>query len=47
VFSEGGNRTRLVWINDFLPNQFAELISGNMDKAVVAIKQTLEASAGY
>jgi hypothetical protein len=47
VFSEGENRTRLVWINDFLPNEFAELIRANMDKAVVVMKQTLEASAGH
>jgi hypothetical protein len=39
--------TRLVWINDFLPNQFAELIRANMDKAVVAMKQTLKASVGH
>jgi carbon monoxide dehydrogenase subunit G len=45
VFSEGGNRSRLVWINDFLPNEFADLIRANMDKAVVVMKQTLEASA--
>ena len=47
VFSEGENRTRLVWINDFLPNYFAALIRGNMDKAVVVMKPTLEASAGH
>jgi carbon monoxide dehydrogenase subunit G len=45
VFAEGENRTRLVWINDFLPNEFAELISANMDKAVGVMKETLEASA--
>jgi hypothetical protein len=47
VFSEGENCTRLVWINDFLPNQFAELIRANMDKAVVAMKRALEASVGH
>jgi carbon monoxide dehydrogenase subunit G len=47
VFPEGENRTRLVWINDFLPNQFAELIRANMDKAVVVMKQTLEASVAH
>ena len=47
VFSEAENRTRLVWINDFLPNEFAELIRVNMDKAVVVMKQTLEASTGH
>jgi hypothetical protein len=47
VFSEGENRTRLVWINDFLPNEFAELIGANMDKAGFVMKQALEASAGH
>jgi carbon monoxide dehydrogenase subunit G len=47
VFSAGKNRTRLVWINDFLPNEFADLISANMDKAVIVMKDTLEASAGH
>jgi hypothetical protein len=47
VFSEGENRTRLVWINDFLPNEFAELIRANMDQAVVVMKQTLEASTPH
>jgi carbon monoxide dehydrogenase subunit G len=47
VFSEGETRTRLVWINDFLPNEFAGLIRANMDKAVIVMKQTLEASAGH
>ena len=46
VFSEDGNRTRLVWINDFLPNEFTELIRANMDRAVVVMKQTLESFAG-
>jgi hypothetical protein len=46
VFAQGENRCRLVWINDFLPNEFAELISANMDKAAVVMKQMLEASAG-
>jgi carbon monoxide dehydrogenase subunit G len=45
VFSEGENRTRLVWIIDFLPNQFAELMSKNMDMALGVMKQTLEAAA--
>jgi hypothetical protein len=30
-----------------LPNEFAELISANMDKAVAVMKQTLEASVGH
>jgi hypothetical protein len=47
VFSEGANRSRLVWINDFLPSEFAELMRANMDRAAVVMKQTLEASAGH
>lgn len=47
VFAEGENRTRLVWINDFLPNELAELIGANMDKAVVVMKQTLEGSGAH
>lgn len=47
VFSEGENRTRLVWIIDFLPNQFAELMNDNMDMALGVMKRTLEASAGH
>ena len=47
VFSEGENRTRVVWINDFLPDEFAALIGANMDKAVVMMKQTLETSARH
>jgi carbon monoxide dehydrogenase subunit G len=47
VFPEGENRARLVWINDFLPNEFAGLMTANMDKAAVVMKQTLEASAGH
>jgi carbon monoxide dehydrogenase subunit G len=45
VFSEGEDRTRLVWIIDFLPNQFAELMNDNMDMALGVMKRTLEASA--
>ena len=47
VFPEGEGRTRLVWINDFLPNEFAESIRANMDKAAAVMKETLEASAGH
>ena len=46
VFADGETRCRLVWINDVLPNKFAELIGGNMDRGVGAMKQTLERSLG-
>jgi carbon monoxide dehydrogenase subunit G len=47
VFSEGENRCRLVWINDFLPNEFAGLIKANMDNAAIVMKRTLGASTGH
>lgn len=47
VFSEGEDRTRLVWIIDFLPNQFAELMNDNMDMALGVMKRTLGASAAH
>jgi carbon monoxide dehydrogenase subunit G len=46
VFAEGENRSRVIWINDILPNEFAELIGANMDRGVSAMKQTLERSVG-
>jgi hypothetical protein len=46
VFSEGEDRTRLVWINDFLPNEFAKMVNDNMDMALGVMKRTFEASAG-
>jgi carbon monoxide dehydrogenase subunit G len=40
VFADGETRCRLVWINDVLPNKFAELIGGNMDRGVGAMTLT-------
>ena len=45
VFAEDESTSRVVWINDLLPNEFAGLIAGNMDKATAIMKQTLETSA--
>jgi hypothetical protein len=47
VFSEDVNCTRLVWIINFLPNQFAKLMSDNMDMELGVMKRTLEAAAGH
>ena len=44
VFADGEERSRFVWIQDLLPNELAELISGNMDRAMPVIKRTLENS---
>jgi hypothetical protein len=42
VFDEGEAGSRLVWITDLLPNEFAGLISGLQDEGVSAMKRTLE-----
>jgi carbon monoxide dehydrogenase subunit G len=42
VFSGGENRSRVVWINDLLPNDLAGLIRENMNKAAVVMKHMLE-----
>jgi len=36
-----GDRTRLVWIADLLPNELAPVIGGMMDEGVKAIKTAL------
>ena len=41
VFAEGGERTRLVWIADLLPNELAPVIEGMMTAGVEAIERTL------
>src|SRR5215471_13357349 len=41
----GRRASRVVWIIDVLPNEFAGLMVGNMDKATAIMKRTLEASA--
>jgi hypothetical protein len=33
VFSDGEKASRVVWINDVLPNEYAELIDGNIQGA--------------
>ena len=42
VFADDANGSRVVWIVDVLPNEFAGLIDANMDKGAAAMKRTLE-----
>ena len=42
VFGDGEAGSRLVWITDLLPNEFAGLISELQDQGVSAMKRTLE-----
>jgi carbon monoxide dehydrogenase subunit G len=44
VFAEGERATRVVWIVDVLPNEFAGLMTESMSKATAILKRTLEAS---
>jgi carbon monoxide dehydrogenase subunit G len=44
VFAEGESASRVVWIIDVLPNEFASLMAENMEKATAILKETLEAS---
>jgi uncharacterized protein YndB with AHSA1/START domain len=45
IFDEGGGRTRLVWIIDFLPTDFTPYIDAQMEAALKVMKPTLEAAA--
>jgi carbon monoxide dehydrogenase subunit G len=42
VFAESENSTRVIWVIDMLPNHLAGLISSNMEKGLMAMKQTME-----
>lgn len=43
IFAEGdGARTRVVWIADLLPNEFAGQIAGMIEQGLSAMKKTLE-----
>jgi polyketide cyclase/dehydrase/lipid transport protein len=41
VFAEGEERSRLVWIIDFLPNEIAPYMDAQMDQAALVMKQAL------
>jgi carbon monoxide dehydrogenase subunit G len=45
VFDDGGTGSRLLWTNDVLPNEFAEMIARNMDRGLLSMKRTLEGAA--
>ena len=42
VVAEGEDRCRFIWTVDFLPNELADYIAGQMDLALKVIKPTLE-----
>jgi carbon monoxide dehydrogenase subunit G len=44
VFPEGESASRVVWIIDVLPSEFAGLMAENMDRATPIMKRTLEGS---
>jgi carbon monoxide dehydrogenase subunit G len=44
VFAESESASRVVWILDVLPNEFAGIMAENMNKATAILKRTLEAS---
>ena len=43
VFADGEDRSRFVWIADFLPNELADRAAPLMEQALSVIKHTLEA----
>ena len=42
VIAEGAGKSRFVWIADFLPNEIAPYIDGQMEQGSVIMKRTLE-----
>jgi len=46
VFEEPGDRTRFVWINDFLPDdsELVEMIDELMERGITTIKDTMESA---
>lgn len=42
VLAEGAERSRIVWIADFLPNELAPAIGGMIEEGAIAMKKTLE-----
>jgi hypothetical protein len=45
VFVNRETGSRVLWIIDLLPNEFAEMMGVNMDKAAIILKETLERGA--
>jgi len=46
VFADGEGRSRVVWIADLLPHEFAGYISGLIEQGMAVMKKTLELHAG-
>ena len=46
VFAEAAGASRVVWIADLLPNELAPAITAMIEQGLVAMKKTLERSAG-
>ncbi len=42
VFADGERRSRVVWIADLLPHEFAGYVAGNIEKGLGLMKRTLE-----
>lgn len=47
VFAQGEGRSRLVWIADILPNEFAAPAGAIMEQSIALAKQTLEHAAKH
>lgn len=45
VFAEGSGKSRLVWIADLLPNEFAGVIATMIDHGLAAMKRAFANSA--
>ena len=45
VFADGGDRSRLVWITDILPNELAGPIGALVEQGAGVMKRTLEREA--
>ena len=42
IVADGASRTRVIWVADLLPNEFAPVIAGMIDQGLAAMKKTLE-----
>lgn len=42
IADEGQGRSRVVWIADLLPNEFAGIVAGMIDQGLAAMKKTLD-----
>ena len=42
IADEGQGHSRVVWIADLLPNEFASVVAGMIDQGLAAMKKTLD-----